>query len=78
MDKRQLTVAASAYDYVKPTDDQTAAMGRVRLAAKAFSDVLDAELPNGTDKRFVLQSHRTTAMWANVALTRHPDGSPRK
>lgn len=67
----------STYEYLKPTDDQVDRMQRVRDAAKAFSEVLDRELPDGPDKTFVLRHHRTTGMWANVAITRQPDGSPR-
>lgn len=67
----------STYEYLDPTDDQKASMQRIRDAAKAYSDALEAELPDGPDKTFTLRSHRTTAMWANVAIVRQPDGSPR-
>ena len=49
----------------------------LRAAAKAYNDVLDAELPDGPDKTFVIRAHRSNAMWANVAITRLPDGTPR-
>lgn len=68
----------STYEYLKPTDDQIAKMARVRAAAKAYNDVLDAELPEGPDKTFVIRAHRTHAMWANVSITRLPDGTPRE
>lgn len=68
---------ASTYEYLNPTDEQKDRMARVRTAAKAYSDVLEAELPDGPDKTHVIRSHRSNAMWANVAITRHPDGSPR-
>jgi hypothetical protein len=68
----------SVYDYLKPTDEQAENMARVRTAARIFSVVLENELPDGPDKTFVIRNHRTTAMWANVAITRHPDGTPRK
>lgn len=67
----------STFDYLKPTLAQVDQMARVRAAAKAFSDVLEAELPDGPDKTFVLRAHRSNAMWANVAITRQPDGAPR-
>ena len=67
----------STYEYLKPTDEQVAQMARVRAAAKAYSDVLEAELPDGPDKTFVIRAHRSNAMWANVAITRQPDGAPR-
>jgi hypothetical protein len=68
---------ASAFEYLKPTDEQVARMGRVREAAAAYAAVLVAELPNGADKDFVLRNLRTTAMWANIAVTRFEDGTPR-
>lgn len=67
----------STFEYLKPTDAQTECMSRVRAAAKAFNDVLESELPDGPDKTFVIRAHRSNAMWANVAITRQPDGAPR-
>jgi hypothetical protein len=67
----------STYEYLKPTDEQMERMARVRAAAKAYNDVLDAELPDGPDKTFVIRAHRSNAMWVNVAITRHADGTPR-
>jgi hypothetical protein len=69
---------ASTYEYLKPTDAQMAAMAQVRAAAKAYSEVLEQMLPEGPDKTFVIRAHRSNAMWANVAITRLPDGTPRE
>lgn len=68
----------STYEYMKPTVDQTERMARVRAAAKTFNDVLEAELPDGPDKTFTIRAHRSNAMWANVAITRLPNGTPRQ
>lgn len=68
----------TTYEYLKPTEEQIERMARVREAAKAFSEVLERELPDGPDKTFTIRNHRTTGMWANVAITRHADGSPRQ
>ena len=68
---------ASTYEYLMPTDAQRSAMEKVRAAAKAYNDILDAVLPEGPDKTFVIRNHRSNAMWANVAITRLPDGTPR-
>lgn len=65
------------FEYLKPTDVQIEQMAKVRAAAKAFCDVLEAELPDGPDKTFVIRAHRSNAMWANVAITRLADGTPR-
>ena len=67
----------STFDYLKPTNEQVLKMERIRAAAKAFSDVLETELPDGPDKTFAIRNHRTTGMWANVAITRQSDGAPR-
>jgi len=68
----------STYEYLAPTDAQKERMALVRAAAKAFNDVLDVALPDGPDKTFVIRAHRSNAMWANVAITRLPDGTPRE
>lgn len=67
----------STFEYLKPTDAQIETMAKVRAAAKAYNDVLDELLPDGPDKTFVIRNHRSNAMWANVAITRLPDGTPR-
>ena len=65
------------YQYLQPTEAQIKAMAELREAAKEYSDVLEAILPDGPDKTWCIRNHRTTAMWANVAVDRNPDGSPR-
>lgn len=68
---------SAAYEYLEPTDEQRACMARVRAAAKAYGDILEKELPEGPDKTFTIRGHRSSAMWANIAITRLPDGTPR-
>ncbi len=68
----------STYDYLKPTDDQLATMAILREAAQTYGRILEHALPDGPDKTYVIRQHRANAMWVNVALTRHPDGSPRQ
>ena len=67
----------STFEYLNPTDDQMEVMAAIRTAAKNYCDVLDALLPDGPDKTFIIRNHRSNAMWANVAITRLPDGTPR-
>lgn len=67
----------STFDYLSPSDEQKATMEKAREAAKVYADALEALLPDGPDKTFVLRAHRANAMWANVAITREADGSPR-
>ena len=68
----------STFEYLKPTEAQLATMAEVRTAAKVYNDALDRLLPDGPDKTFVMRAHRSNAMWANVAITRLPDGTPRE
>jgi hypothetical protein len=68
----------STYQYLQPSPDQMMRMDGVRDAAKKFSDILEQTLPEGPDKTHALRLHRTAAMWANIAITRNPDGSPRR
>jgi len=69
---------SSTFEYLKPTEAQLAGMAQVRAAAKAYAEVLDQMLPEGPDKTYILRAHRSNAMWANVAITRLPDGTPRE
>jgi hypothetical protein len=68
---------SSSYEYVKPTDAQLESMARLRAAARVYGEVLEKELPEGPDKTFAIRGHRSNAMWANVAITRLSDGTPR-
>lgn len=68
----------STYEYLRPTEQQLRAMAAVRAAAKAYGDILEEMLPDGPDKDHVMRQHRSNAMWANVAITRHADGTPRE
>lgn len=69
---------SSTFEYLKPTDRQIADMAKVRQAAKEYCDILEASLPDGPDKTFIIRNHRANAMWANVSITRLPDGTPRE
>lgn len=71
-------MSRSPYDYLKPTSEQLEAMEKLREAASAYGTALAELLPDGPDKTFTIRNHRTTAMWANVAVTRNPDGSRRQ
>ena len=72
-----MTLHESTFEYLKPTDEQIDSMSKVRAAAKTFAEVLEDVLPEGPDKTFVLRAHRSNAMWANAAITRQADGTPR-
>lgn len=74
----QRVIHPSTFDFLKPSDAQVETMARVRAAAKAFCDVLDAELPDGPDKTYTIRKHREVSMWANIAVTRQPDGAPKE
>lgn len=67
----------STYEYLKPTDTQLDQMQAAREASRVYAEVLDACIPDGPDKTYLIRKHREVAMWANIAITRNPDGSPR-
>lgn len=67
----------STFEYLKPTNEQIELMRIVREASAVYNTVLEDNLPDGPDKTFVIRAHRSNAMWANVAITRLPDGTPR-
>lgn len=72
-----MSLDLSAFEYLKPTDEQSLHMSIVRSAAKEYADTLSAILLDGPDKTYVLRKLREVAMWANVAITRHANGAPR-
>jgi hypothetical protein len=67
----------STFEYLKPTEEQIMEMQIVREAAATYCKVLEDNIPDGPDKTFIIRNHRSNAMWANVAITRAADGSPR-
>jgi len=67
----------STHEYLKPTDEQVAAMSACRSAATGYTQVLEKLVPDGPDKTYLLRKLREVSMWANVAITRLPDGTPR-
>lgn len=69
---------SSTFEYLKPTDAQMADMGDARAAAHAYTRALEALVPEGPDKTYIMRKLREVAMWVNVAITRLPDGSPRE
>jgi hypothetical protein len=74
---KETEMHASTFDYHKPTEKQTIDMGDARAAAAGYARALEALLPDGPDKTYVIRKLREVAMWANIAITRQPDGTPR-
>jgi hypothetical protein len=72
-----MSLHPSTFEYLKPTDGQIKIMNALRQVTKDYAAVLDQALDDGPDKTYILRRVRETAMWINVALTRHPDGAPR-
>lgn len=68
---------SSTFEYLKPTENQLKQMDTVRKAADDYCKVLEQIIPEGPDKTYIIRNHRANAMWANVAITRLPDGTPR-
>ena len=67
----------STFDYLKPTDQQLEAMALMRAAFRELAASVDDYVPEGPDRTYILRKLRECAMWANVAITRNADGSPR-
>jgi hypothetical protein len=67
---------SSTFQYLKPTNQQSNLMGLLRNAAADYASTLD-ELPDGPDKDLCFRKLRECAMWANIAITRTADGTPR-
>ena len=68
---------STSFEYLKPTDEQLMIIDEVRGRFKEFAIYLNDTLPDGPDKTFIMRSLRDIGMWANVCITRNPDGSPR-
>lgn len=67
----------STFGYLKPTDQQQEDMQVAREAANSYHHTLLTVVPEGPDKTYLMRKLREVAMWANIAITRNPDGSPR-
>lgn len=67
----------STFEYLKPTDAQKELMEFMRERSKNYAQDVEAHLPDGADKTYILRKLREVAMWVNVAITREADGTPR-
>ena len=65
------------FEFLTPTPEQKAQMERCRAAAAAFAAVLEGSVPDGPDRDHMFRLLRESAMWANIAITRDPNGAPR-
>lgn len=52
-------------------------MNKMRTASELYGKSLETFLPYGPDKTYIIRNHRANAMWANISITRLPDGTPR-
>ena len=73
-----MSLHPSTFEYQQPTGAQIERMAMLRQVHAAYADILEAALPDGPDKTYVLRKVREVAMWVNVAVTRNADGSPRE
>lgn len=76
-DLTDMSLHDSTFGYLNPTEEQKEAMTLVRSAAADFATVLRYQVPDGPDKTYLLRKLREVSMWANIAITREPDGAPR-
>jgi hypothetical protein len=68
---------SSTFEFLTPTDEQLKAMSEVRLAARGYAMIIEAHVPEGPDKTYILRKLREIAMWVNMSIMRLPDGTPR-
>lgn len=71
------TLHPSTFEYLRPNGAQLLTMDDARAATRAYARTLEALVPPGPDKTYILRKLRELAMWVNAAITREPDGSPR-
>lgn len=72
-----MSLHASTFEYLKPSESQGDSMADIRAEFSSLARYLDHKLPEGPDKQHVMRLVRTAGMWANVALMRFHDGTPR-
>lgn len=72
-----MSLNLEAFNYLQPTDAQIVTMADLRQRASVYMQAIEAAVPDGPDKTYLLRKLREVAMWANVAVTRQPDGTPR-
>lgn len=68
----------TTFEYLKPTDAQLETMQKMREAFAKIAREVDDVIRPGADKDYVIRLIRDAAMWANVAITREADGTPRQ
>lgn len=66
-----------AFSYLKPTHEELEKMASMRAVFNNVALSIEHVVPDGPDRTYILRELRSIAMWVNVAITRHPDGSPR-
>lgn len=72
-----MQIHESTFNYLQPTDKQKEDMAIVRAKFMELAFGIDGFIPDGPDKTYLVRKLRECAMWANIAITRQPDGSPR-
>ena len=73
-----MTLHPSTFEYLQPTKSQMVDMEKVRSAFTDLAILLEAMLPDGPDKTYVMRKLRECAMWSTVTITRVTEGGPRE
>lgn len=68
----------STFEYLRPTGAQLEDMAAMRTAFAELAAAVQWHVPDGPDRTYILRHIREAGMWANVAITRNGDGSPRE
>jgi hypothetical protein len=67
----------TTFFFVEPTFEQRMDMDKGREGFRQLANLLDRLIPDGPDKDHINRLLRSAAMWTNVAIARHEDGTPR-
>ena len=73
-----MSLHPTTFEYLQPTVSQIKTMEKMRAAFAQLAHEVDDMIRPGVDKDYILRSIREAAMWANVAITREADGTPRQ
>lgn len=68
----------TTFQYLEPSERQKDRMQEIRNAAQTYMEAVMERVPPGDDKEHVIRLIRSSAMWANIAITRYADGTPRE
>ena len=67
----------TTFEYLKPSDAQIATMGELRQAFAELVQHIEDRIPESRYRSLAITELESAAMWANKAITRQGNGTPR-